>query len=80
MKCFITFQQIFDEKPKATSFPFAHSKSFIHSSPTYNPLDDEVIDLLAGICPEEFSVLSADLLWWGEKKVNIKNSVSNIYC
>lgn len=32
------------------------------TSPTYNPLDGEVIDLLASVCPEVFSVLSANLL------------------
>lgn len=35
---------------------------------TYNSLDGEFIDLLACICPEVFSVLSADLLQQKKKK------------
>lgn len=51
------------------------SKLSSKNSPTYNSLDGEVIDLLACICPEEFSVLPADLLQ--QKKVD-KQSVNHV--
>lgn len=54
------------ENPTATFLhPYIAGSTTVflaHSCHTHNPLDGEVIDLLAGICPEEFSVLSADLL------------------
>lgn len=35
---------------------------FVCSCRTHNPLDGEVVDLLAGVGPEELPVLPADLL------------------
>lgn len=60
----------FNEKPQANFYSFTHTKSAIlqRSSPTYNSLDGEVIDLLACVCPEKFSVLSADLFIEKKKK------------
>lgn len=50
--------------------------SLFFSAFSYNSLDGEVIDLLAGIRPEEFSVLSANLLQ--EKKINNKHAVNQL--
>lgn len=37
-------------------------------SPTYNPLDGKVVDLLACVCPEKFPIVSADLFENKKKK------------